>query len=206
MRRIGLALLLVAALPLFATDITREDFSMYFGNGKSVTSWHGQASFRSLRFELTGRSPYVESWIPKARVGISLAYHDIRQARSWFGYRDGDPNDSVRGMSSYLFVRRGWRDEARLQPYIEVGSGPMWSNRRVPAATSRFNFNSQLGLGLRLYGRSMVVARFAHISNFGITGRNPGLNVSSLMVGARLRRSPSTAHRARAALQRPACR
>jgi hypothetical protein len=192
-RLIAVTALLLAAAPAFALD----EFNARVGGGKSMTSWHGQASFRTIEFEVTGRSRLVERWLPKARVGASVAYHDIRQPRSWFGYLYGDPNDSVRGESAYLFVRQGWRAQQRVRPYVELGTGPMWSNRRVPAATSRLNFNSQIGLGVNLFSERRplnIVYRFAHISNLmfgdnnpGQGPRNPGWNVSSLLIGTRVR-------------------
>jgi hypothetical protein len=67
----------------------------------------------------------------------------------------------------------------------------MWSNRRIPAATSKLNFNSQLGLGIVLFPNARMPLfagyRFFHISNGGLTGRNPGLNVNGFFVGARVR-------------------
>jgi hypothetical protein len=68
----------------------------------------------------------------------------------------------------------------------------MWSNRRVPAATSRFNMNSQAGFGAILFARSRapihVGYRFSHISNGGLTGRNPGLEVHQAIIGVRVKR------------------
>ena len=189
MTRLFIAAALVLASPLAAFDFTPRDFTIYGGGGKSVTTVHGQASFRTLQFELHGDWPLLKRWVAKATAGVSVSYHDIRQARSWFGYTYGDPNDSVRGESAYFFVRRAWREQESLRPYVEVGTGPMWSNRRVPAATSRFNFNSQFGLGTMLFADRQpmyVVVRFAHISNGLIAGRNPGWNVTSLLVGTRV--------------------
>ena len=78
-----------------------------------------------------------------------------------------------------------------MQPYVEVGTGPMWSNRRVPAATSRFNMNSQGGVGIIFNSGSnhplYVGYRFSHISDGGMTGRNPGWDLHSFVVGTRLR-------------------
>lgn len=179
----------VFASPAAAFDFTPRQFTIYGGGGKSVTTPHGQASFRTLQFELLGDWRLVTRWIPKAMAGVSVSYHDIRQARSWFGYTYGDPNDSVRGESAYFFVRRAWRQQKTTQPYLEIGTGPMWSNRRVPAATSRFNFNSQLGLGTILFADRhplYVVVRLGHISNGTFAGRNPGWNVTSLLAGTRV--------------------
>jgi hypothetical protein len=185
--------LALVSCPLAASEVT-----IALGAGESLRSWHGQASFRSIEFGLLGKSRFVSHYIPKAEVGLSIAYNDIRQPRSWFGYEYGDPDDKVRGENAYFFVRRGWREAARIRPYVELGTGPMWSNRRVPAATSRLNFNSQLGIGARFFDDShpvFLVYRFSHISNLafgdqnpGHAKRNPGWNVNTILLGTRLRR------------------
>ena len=91
----------------------------------------------------------------------------------------------MRAVTSFFFARRHWQ-----RGYVELGTGPMWSNRRVPAATSRLNMNSQLGFGTTLFTQSRVplrvAYRFSHISNGGLTHRNPGLNVHTIMAGTRL--------------------
>jgi len=196
MRPFVFLLLAAFSLPAFASDFQSTELNIKAGAGESLTSWHGQASFRSIEFELLGRSRFVARHIPKTEVGLSLMYSDIRQPRSWFGHQYGDPDDNVRGENAFLFVRRGWREAASVRPYVELGTGPMWSNRRVPAATSRLNFNSQLGIGVRLLADAhpvFVVYRFSHISNLafgdqnpGHPKRNPGWNVNTILVGTRL--------------------
>jgi len=182
---------LAAVANTAAADLSLREFNVYLSRGESPMTWHGHSAFRSIQFEWIARSPRVEKRIAHTTVGASFSYHDIRQARSWFGYRYGDPNDSVRGYSSFFFARHHWRDNARnVQPFVELGTGPMWSNRRVPAATSRFNMDSQLGVGAMLLRGSRVPIligyRFAHISNGATARRNPGLAVHSLMLGVRL--------------------
>jgi hypothetical protein len=196
MRSFGFLLLASFSFPIFASDFQSAEINVRAGAGESLTSWHGQASFRSIEFELLGRSQFVARYIPKSEVGLSLMYSDIRQPRSWFGHQYGDPDDNVRGENAFLFIRRGWRESASVRPYVELGTGPMWSNRRVPAATSRLNFNSQVGLGLRLLADThpiFLVYRFSHISNLafgdqnpGHAKRNPGWNVNTILVGTRL--------------------
>ncbi len=148
-------------------------------------NFHGHSIFRSIHFEVTGQSRLARRWL-HSDAGASISYSDIHQARSWFGYRYGDPDDWVRAVSTFFFVRRHWRHVA----YMELGTGPMWSNRRVPAATSRLNFNSQVGFGAILFPHFRtplcIGYRFSHISNGGFTGRNPGLNVHSVLVGTRV--------------------
>ena len=67
----------------------------------------------------------------------------------------------------------------------------MVAEKRVPAATSRFNFASAAGVGFvfNAGGHYPIVAgyRLTHISNGGYAPRNPGLNVSSILIGVRVR-------------------
>ena len=198
MKRIVLAFL-VAALCASANAFELQEVNLYAGPGKSLASWHGQATFRSIEFGIIGRSALVARVAPKVQVGASVTYSDIHQPRSWFGHLYGDGDDWVRGEWAYAFVRRAWRENASVRPYAELGTGPMWSNRRVPAATSRFNFNSQAGLGVQLFANShplYVVYRFSHISNLvfgprnpGKGKRNPGWDVNSVLIGTRLHRA-----------------
>lgn len=180
-------LLLPSVLSGGVIGFSPREFGIYVGGGKSPMNRRGHSVFHSIHFELSGRSSLVEKWLPATDVGASVTYSDVRQARSWFGYRDGDPDDSVRAESLYIFGRHYFSAHGRTSAYLEVGTGPMWSNRRVPAATSRLNFDSQLGLGLVLFRdrRFPLYAgyRFSHISNGGLTKRNPGLNVSSFIAG-----------------------
>ena len=184
MRRLLVLFLLTIPGAAAAFDFSPRELSVSFSSGRSPRNFHGHSVFRTIHFEAAGDSALARRWL-RAEAGASISYSDIRQARSWFGYRYGDPNDSVRGVTSFLFVRRHWRSA-----YAEFGSGPMWSNRRVPAATSRFNMDTQIGIGATLFGRSRlplhVGYRFSHISNGGLMHRNPGLEVQSLLIGMRV--------------------
>lgn len=181
-------------LLLLSSTVLAGDFNIYLADAKSETNRHGQSRFRTISFELMGRpklSRFVERYLPDARLGVDIDYADVRQPRSWFGYTYGDPDDSVRAEWAHFFVRQYWRTSSSVRPYVDIGTGPMWSNRRIPAATSKLNFNSQLGLGVALFpnGRLplFVGYRFFHISNGGLTGRNPGLNVNGFFIGTRVR-------------------
>ena len=184
------ALLLLLSSPVFAGD-----FNVYLGDARSDTNRHGQSRFRLISFELLGRPElmrYVERYLPNARAGVDINYSDVRQPRSWFGYTYGDPDDSVRAEWAHFFIRNYWRPSSNtLRPYADIGTGPMWSNRRIPAATSKFNFSSQLGLGVVLFPNARMPLyagyRFFHISNGGLTGRNPGLNVNGFFIGTRVK-------------------
>lgn len=198
MRSVVLSIVAVALATAASADFQPRAFNVFVGAGSSLKDWHGQASFRSVEFEILGRSHFIERWLPRTEAGVSATYSAIQQPRSWFGTKYGDPYDSVRGEWATLFLRHSWRERAALQPFVEIGSGPMWSNRRVPAATSRFNFNSHLGIGATvLAGQHPIylMYRFSHISNLmfgdrnpGHGRRNPGWNVNSISVGMRFRK------------------
>ncbi len=183
-------LLLLLSTPAFAGD-----FNIYLGHASSEGNRHGQSRFRTISFELTGRRKLpnlISRYLPDARAGVDIDYADVRQPRSWFGYTYGDPDDSVRADWAHFFIRQYWRTSSTsLRPYVDLGTGPMWSNRRIPAATSKINANSQLGLGVVLFPNARtplsVGYRFFHISNGGLTGRNPGLNVNGFFIGTRIR-------------------
>lgn len=177
-------------MPAFAGD-----FNVYVAHAASEGNRHGQSRFRVISFELVGHPKMprlLERYLPDARAGVDVDYSDVRQPRSWFGYTYGDPDDSVRAEWAHFFLRQYWRTSSnRLRPYVDLGTGPMWSNRRIPAATSKLNASSQLGLGVVLFPNARtplyVGYRFFHISNGGVAGRNPGLNVNGLFVGMRVR-------------------
>lgn len=184
------ALLLLSATSVAAAPFgfVRQSNTIYFSGGESPLNWHGRSMFHDIDLETAGHASRLPRWLRNSEVGARITYSAVRQARSWFGYKYGDPNDSVRSEWLDLFARR----EAPalllgVRPYAEFGTGPMWSNRRIPAATSRLNFNSQATAGVVLFPSSRLPVRFgyrfAHISNGGLTHRNPGLEVSSLLIG-----------------------
>jgi len=184
---------LVAALPLAAATPTA--FNVFATDGQNPDNVHGHSSFHTITFELTYPEPRrLQRWsrLHDTEVGAAISYHDIHQPRSWFGHRYGDPDDAVRAESLFLFARHYWRAAGDFRPFVDLGTGPMWSNRRVPAATSRLNANSQMGAGVTLFASSRwpIIAgyRFQHISNGGFTGRNPGLDIHSFFAGTTIRR------------------
>jgi hypothetical protein len=180
-------------LPLRAGDFTPRTFTVSYSGGASPMNRHGHSVFHSYNFEVSGRSRLMDRWIRTVDVGASLTYSDVTQARSWFGYTYGDPDDRIRAEWLFVFARRHWlRSSTIARPYAEIGTGPMFSNRRIPAATSKLNFNSQLGAGITFLPESRfpLVAgwRFMHISNGGIASRNPGVNVNTFILGTQLYR------------------
>jgi hypothetical protein len=191
LRKLLLLPLIGFALGAKAGDFTPRELSFFVSAGASPINEHGHSVFRTVQLEVVGRSKLADRWLGDVDAGAALSYSKVRQARSWFGYQYGDPDDRIRAEAAYFFLRHPWREGASTQPFVELGTGPMFSNRRIPAATSRINFQSQLGFGLRLNANSdrpwIIGYRFAHISNGGLEGRNPGVNVHSMMIGTRVR-------------------
>src|SRR5207253_7715426 len=102
MRRVFFLAMFVASS--CAHVFTPREVNAYLSGGGSRMNFHGHSQFRSVHFEVAGQSAAARKWLRTPEAGASIAYSDVHQARSWFGYRYGDPNDSVRAVSSYFFV------------------------------------------------------------------------------------------------------
>ena len=190
---LAFALVKRAFLLLLVATAARADFhpraiDLFVSSGKSAETLHGTATLHSLHFELAGRADWMK--LRDTDVGIALAYSAVRQPHFLFPPTGGGPKDDVRAESAYFFGRKRWTRWTSVEPYVDVGSGPMWSNRRIPAQTSRVNFQSQLTGGVIWLPRSrfplFTAYRFSHISNGGFAPRNPGINVYSVIVGTRV--------------------
>ena len=95
-----------------AADFQPREFNLYGEMGKSMTGWHGQAAFRSIQFELLGRSPFVERWLPKSETGFSLTYSAIHQPRSW----EESPKGKV---DSQIWISKGKGLPLRLESEVD---------------------------------------------------------------------------------------
>jgi hypothetical protein len=181
-RALLLSLLVAAAA---RADFRPREFNVFLSSGTSVKDLHGQATLHSIHFELAGRADWMH--LRDTDVGVALIYSQVRQPHFLFPPEDGGPKDDLKAESAYFFGRKRWTRWTSVQPYVDVGSGPMWSNRRIPAATSRVNFQSQLTGGAIWFPRArfplFTAYRFSHISNGGFAPRNPGVNVYSVIVG-----------------------
>jgi len=153
--------------------------------GKSMTGVHGQGSFASVHFDFsrafrkhTELTWGVQPWL-------------IEQPSHFF-VANGKENEHAYAMHLTLGLRHQFGSEsASARPFVELGSGPMWSSRRVPATSSHINFDSYGTVGATFHARHgwapFTGFRFQHISNGGIVGdRNPGFNIGSIVIGIRL--------------------
>jgi hypothetical protein len=186
MRKAAILLALVATAA--RADFHKREINLFVSSGTSVKDLHGQATLHSIHFELAGRADWMK--LRDTDVGVALIYSEVRQPHFLFPPERGGPKDDVKAESAYFFGRKRWTRWSTVQPYVDVGSGPMWSNRRIPAATSRVNFQSQLSGGAIWFPNArfplFTAYRFSHISNGGFAPRNPGINVYSFVVGTRL--------------------
>jgi len=74
----------------------------------------------------------------------------------------------------------------KVKPYLEIEGGTLFTNTKVPEATSQINFTTSAAFGAHFlrekYNWSAEV-RFMHISNAGIANLNPGINTIQVRVG-----------------------
>ena len=184
-RRFAILVLLAATA---RADFHPRAINLFLSSGKSAETLHGSATVHSIHFELAGRVDWMK--LRDTDVGVALTYSEVRQPQLLFPPEGGGAKDDVRAESAYFFGRKRWTRWSSVEPYVDVGSGPMWSNRRIPAATSRVNFQSQITGGAIWLPRSRLplftAYRFSHISNGGFAPRNPGINVYSVIVGTRV--------------------
>lgn len=180
MRRIGAVALLALTftVPLLAQHRMHAVSGL---SGKSISDGvRGQSSMQTLTFE---------SIHPRLRseVGVVVSGREFRQPQSWFG----ELAESVEAMSVSGLYRRWFGAPETSRYYFEVLGGPMYAERQVPSKTARLNFVTEFGTGFVLHGRAqsspIVGVRFSHVSNGGLSERNPGWNVTSLLVGYRFR-------------------
>ena len=153
--------------------------------GKSITNRHGQTAMDSLQLE------WLVPYSSRTEIMLSAGPSWFDQPKSWFGNRYNNGNETVRAVAAGVRIRRYFGLERSSRPYLDFGIGPVWAESRVPAATSHFNLSSEFGAGLALRpdGRFPLIVgyRFSHLSNGGYSPRNPGWNVSSLVIGTRIR-------------------
>jgi len=188
---VSVVAILAVALPAAADSFFRTNRkNVYVFGGKSMTGRIGQADIEALNFEF-GRATNS-----RFEFGTVLATMNIRQLKSGYGDQFGEGSHNVSAISSSLFVRYHFgNDSRRVRPFVELSSGPVWSEKRVPAGTSRINFISQGGFGVTIRPRErygfIVGWRFGHISNGGIEAdKNPGYNTNALVLGLQLRPMP----------------
>lgn len=79
-----------------------------------------------------------------------------------------------------LMLRWNLRERGRFHSFIELAGGVLATNREVPEGTTRLNFVSHAGAGVRVriaeQWRVIAGYRLQHLSNGATAARNPGFN------------------------------
>ena len=86
-----------------------------------------------------------------------------------------------------LLLQYNFTSGRRGVPFVQAGSGMLFTTEQVPAGTSRFNFTPQGGFGLYWFQwpRTAITmgVRYHHISNAEITRHNPRRNSLFFLAG-----------------------
>ncbi len=179
----ALLIILVATL---AAPADAGEWTVTGSAGKSITNWHGQAATQVFTVSYRG-------WNWKGfDLAAGVAPYIIRQPKSWFSDDYGDGNETIVGPALRMTASKSWRRASVLQPYAELTGGPLWTPKQVPDSTSQMNWVTDIGSGVTIaspQSRTALIVgyRFSHISNSGLSSRNPGWNVSSVIFGMRIR-------------------
>jgi len=176
MKKLVFFTLFVLAPPVAAA--WPEHFTIYGIGAKSAPNKHGQADLQSLNFDFTGPTKWRFDW------GVVFAPTHMSQPVDFFDTLH--QTESVNAASLSLLARKTFGREDALRPYVELSSGPIYANHRVPESTSHFNFISQAGAGVLTARHWMFGIRAGHISNAGYAERNPGINFTEVLLGYRL--------------------
>jgi Lipid A 3-O-deacylase (PagL) len=135
-------------------------------------------------------------WNVGLRYGLVLtAPHGPGFLRGWLEYAvDAVPifwvfqkTNTAFGAAINPFAFK-WTLDTRgsVVPYFEIGGGALFTNVKVPPATSRVNFTTSAALGLHFLRSKHNIStevRYMHISNAGLATLNPGINTIQLRLG-----------------------
>ena len=106
-----------------------------------------------------------------------------------------EPGDVRKGSStiygaglSPLGFKLNFLPQSWIQPFIAASVGFIYSQHDIPVPdSSRFNFTPEAGLGVQFFlapQRALTLGyKFHHISNAGISARNPGMNSNVIYAG-----------------------
>ena len=106
-----------------------------------------------------------------------------------------EPNDARTGNStiygaglSPLGFKLRFAQQSRIKPFLAASVGFLYFEHDIPLRdTSRFNFTPEIGLGIDFFVTPKTAItigyKFHHMSNAGISSRNPGLNSNVIYSG-----------------------
>jgi hypothetical protein len=157
-----------------------HEIQLWTGGGRSVT---GNASGSGvwnagLRYGWILSSPHGPGFL-KGRLEYAVDAVPI----FWVV----QPQNTAYGFGlNPLNLKWNFSTRGRIVPFIELSGGTFFSNREVPAGTSKTNFTSGGAIGVHIlrgeYNGSIEL-RYMHISNAGLTSPNPGMNTIQVRLG-----------------------
>jgi len=95
-------------------------------------------------------------------------------------------NTAYGGGFSPLGLKWDFAARGRIEPYLELNGGTLFTNHQVPTGTSAVNFTDAAALGMHVLGDKhafSVEVRYMHISNAGLSSPNPGINTVQVRLG-----------------------
>jgi hypothetical protein len=95
-------------------------------------------------------------------------------------------NTAYGGGFSPLGLKWDFAARGRIEPYLELNGGTLFTNHQVPTGTSAVNFTDAAALGMHILGDKhafSVEVRYMHISNAELSSPNPGINTVQVRLG-----------------------
>ena len=95
-------------------------------------------------------------------------------------------NTAYGGGFSPLGLKWDFAARGRIESYLELNGGTLFTNHQVPTGTSAVNFTDAAALGMHILGDKhafSVEVRYMHISNAGLSSPNPGINTVQVRLG-----------------------
>jgi lipid A 3-O-deacylase len=95
-------------------------------------------------------------------------------------------NTAYGGGFSPLGLKWDFAARGRIEPYLELNGGTLFTDHQVPTGTSAVNFTDAAALGMHILGDKhafSVEVRYMHISNAGLSSPNPGINTVQVRLG-----------------------
>jgi lipid A 3-O-deacylase len=95
-------------------------------------------------------------------------------------------NTAYGGGFSPLGLKWDFAARGRIEPYLELNGGTLFTNHQVPTGTSAVNFTDAAALGMHILGDKhafSVEVRYMHISNAGLSSPNFGINTVQVRLG-----------------------
>ncbi len=177
MRRLvlgGVLFILCASSPLFAA--TLKEFSFYTGRGIADIREKGdyEVVILGLRFGFD-MNPLFRNRIK------GLFTFNIEPFLSPVI----NPDNNLE-FGCHFMLRYGYRWE-KFMPYVEAGTGFMYTTQHVREQGTQWNFSSQGGVGFYYFFKDDLALnigyRYRHFSNLSVEEPNGGVDLNNVIVG-----------------------